>query len=298
MNAVKFLLPVVLLTGCAANVGEETDEANEKNLKVGSKLALSIERKTSGPVQVTVDCAPNANPDDVGPVFSANGKDFGVTPSNAPARAGYWSWAGNLSAGKHALTLSNVGWQNANCKTTVKDLSSQSCTNFQVWRSPNVNHTHLEVGDEAGDWEPLPASGNHWGAWAKWGVAYAKPVFKGFLLHNLEHGGLVLSYGCKSASESAACADAQKKLIGIANKFGQHRVVLTPDPTQKSMFAIRGWRWAYAGECLNENAALDFMARRFRHGREDIEADPPIPYDPTTKNVPCQNLMAAPDSCN
>jgi hypothetical protein len=29
-----------------------------------------------------------------------------------------------------------------------------------------------------------------------------------------------------------------------------------------------------------------------------VDANPPLAYDPTTTNVPCQNLMAAPDSCN
>ena len=40
------------------------------------------------------------------------------------------------------------------------------------------------------------------------------------------------------------------------------------------------------------------MQGHHRMGREDIDADPPIPFDPTTtENVPCENLMAAPDSC-
>ena len=30
---------------------------------------------------------------------------------------------------------------------------------------------------------------------------------------------------------------------------------------------------------------------------QDADANPPVPFDPTTTNVPCEDLMAAPDSC-
>ena len=104
---------------------------------------------------------------------------------------------------------------------------------------------HLPVGETSyGKWEALPASGNHWGAWAKWGTVYAKPVLRSFYLHNLEHGGVVLSYRCSNADESEACAQAEASLIELANAFGEHRILVTPDPDQPTMFAVRTWRWA------------------------------------------------------
>jgi hypothetical protein len=63
------------------------------------------------------------------------------------------------------------------------------------------------------------------------------------------------------------------------------------------MFGIRAWRWAYTSDCLDPATATAFASARYRHGREDIDGNPPIPFDPTTTNVPCENLMAAPDSC-
>ncbi len=300
-NALRSLVAFAVLaaTGCAVDTGSEEDLTTGKNLPVGKSLTLAVDRKTAGPVQITVDCSPPGDPDDVGPVISVAGADFGASKSD-PARAGYWVWAGNLGAGSHALTLQNVGAITANCKSSIKALDkSQTCTSYGIFRSPNTHHTHFYVGqDTSTDWESLPASGNHWGAWAKWGTVYAKPVKKGFFLHNLEHGGLVLSYNCSSDKQSAACQDAAKQLASLANDFGQGRVVITPDPTQKKMFVIRSWRWAYAADCLNGDAALEFMSRHYRHGREDIDANSPIPFDPTTTNVPCQDLMAAPDSCN
>ena len=81
------------------------------------------------------------------------------------------------------------------------------CADWTVHRSVIGHATHLPVGDtDYGTWEDLPASGNHWGAWAAWGTVYEAPVLRGFYLHNLEHGGLILSYGCESADESEDCA--------------------------------------------------------------------------------------------
>src|SRR5205823_692982 len=99
---------------------------------------------------------------------------------------------------------------------------------------------------------------------------YEKPIKKGFLLHDLEHGGVVLSYKCSSASQSAACGDAAKGLVDLANHAGLSRVIVTPDPTQPEMFAVRAWRWAYSSACLDEASASAFAREHIRHGREDI----------------------------
>jgi hypothetical protein len=116
------------------------------------------------------------------------------------------------------------------------------------------------------------------------------------MLHNLEHGGLVFSYKCANNS-SPQCKAAEAKLVAIASQIGP-RVIVTPDPTQPDMFAIRGWRYGFTSSCLDNASALQFSQAHYRQGREDADANPPIPYDPTTTNVPCEDLMAAPDSCN
>src|SRR5688572_29372004 len=40
-----------------------------------------------------------------------------------------------------------------------------------------------------------PASGDHYGTWAGYG-AYAAPLARGFWVHNLEHGSVVVTYKC------------------------------------------------------------------------------------------------------
>jgi uncharacterized protein DUF3105 len=293
----------VVAVGCVAEVSEaEVDEVKTFTLQPGSVADYAFTANADGNVVVTVDCSPPSSPDAVGPVVAVKAADLGLGSFDAaPARAGYFRWAGSVTKGTHPVSLRNDGASSVVCKIgATKQSSTKTCTDWTIHRSPITDAMHIPVGDtESGEWEALPASGNHWGAWAQWYTIYDKPILRGFLLHNLEHGGAVLSYGCASADESDECARARDELVDLALAFGETRLVITPDPSQKQMFAVRTWRWVYSSDCLEQKTALDFLGKHYRHGREDIDADPPVPFDPTvTTDVPCEDLMAAPDSCN
>ena len=304
MNRSAALLLCVSLAACggAAIDSEESsgavvDDLTSATITVKPRVATSVSFKAAGgAMSVTVDCARPADPDVQGPVFEIKSAALGLPSFGAePARAGYWQFSGKVAAGTQQLTVLGVG-PAATCKVQTAPLSG-SCTAGEEWRSPETGHTHIKVGNAAGGAEEFPASGNHWGAWAKWSTVYDKPVQRGFLLHNLEHGGVVLSYGCSGPGQSAKCADAKAQLVSLARAFGQGRFIVTPDPTQPTLFGLRGWRMAHASDCLDATAAKAFLKANYRHGREDEDSDPPVPFDPTTRSVPCQDLMAAPDSC-
>jgi hypothetical protein len=295
---------MLLAVGCGAeDAASDSSDVKAKTIAPGESIEAGWTTKTDGSYVVTVDCSPPSSPDDVGPVLSIAAGDLGVADDDAQTpRAGYWSWAGTLATVRFFVDVLQLmvllpSFVSVTEKRTVA--SAKTCAGFSIHRSPNVHHQHIPVGkDGSADWEPLPASGNHWGAWAAWGNVYEAPVKRAFLLHNLEHGGAVLSYRCSGPEESSDCKAAEDALIALANDFGQGRVIVTPDPEQPETFAIRTWRWAYSSDCIDHKAALDFLAKHYRQGREDTDADPPIPFDPTTTDVPCQDLMAAPDSCN
>lgn len=301
-------ISAVAVGGCAADSAEEeggddtfaadSDLTGTIQLPAQASRTVTITTQAAQEAVLTIDCQVPANPDEQGAVFNITSADLGIAAGAAP-RAGYFQKVVKFKAGKNAVTFQNLG-RSVSCgvRTTAVPANA-TCRAWESWRSPNTDHTHVRVGVESiqAGWEPLPASGNHWGAWAAWSKVYDKPVKPGFFLHNLEHGGIVFSYKCSAATQSAACKDARDQLVALANAFGQPRVLVTPDPTQQTMFAIRGWRSAYASDCLDTTSARAFVSARYNKGREDIDADPPIPYDPTTTNVPCENLMAAPDSC-
>jgi hypothetical protein len=285
----------------AANPDEspemEASDLSSRTLRLaaGQTSTFTLRQANAGDLALTVDCKPPANPDDVGPVFKLSAGTLGV-PASDPPRAGYWSRTGAIAAGSHTLTFQNLAGP-AVCTIRAAAVPTAATCRASSWfRSPNTNHTHFRVGtDTSADWESFPVSGNHWGAWAKWSSVFPKAIKRGFLLHNLEHGGLVFSYRCDD-NKSADCKAAEGKLLAIAKGLGP-RVIVTPDPTQPEMFAIRGWRYGYSSSCLDDASATQFAAAHYRHGREDADADPPIPFDPSTTNVPCEDLMAAPDSC-
>ncbi len=294
------------LGACSSGVDDEENpsadaaELSSKTLRLPATGAATFTLKTAhaADVSISIDCRPSSDPDVIGPTFRVGAAALGV-PDSTQARAGRWAWAGNLAAGSHAISFTSLGLPASCTVKSGKQSSAATCHTWSSWRSVNTNHTHFRVGtDTSSDWESFPASGNHWGAWAPWSSVYAKPVKRGFLLHNLEHGGVVFSYKCSSPNDSSACKDARDKLIDLANAVGEQRVIITPDPAQPELFAVRAWREAYSSSCLDVDSAKAFASSRIRHGREDIDADPPIPFDPSTTNVPCRDLMAAPDSCN
>lgn len=291
------------LAGCAANSADDgasadSDLTSTISLAAGAERTVTVDVTSDGDMTFTLDCNPPDDPDDQGPVVEVSSDALG-TSSRGPAPAGYWSHTGHVSKGSVDVTLKNQG-DAARCQLKTTPVpASATCRARDEWRSANTDHTHYRVGSQgaAAGWDPFPASGNHWGAWAKWASVYDKPVKTGFVLHNLEHGGIVYSYKCSSASQSRECSDARDQLVSLAQSLGGPRVIVTPDPSQPTMFAVRAWRYAYTSDCLDETSAKAFAREHYRHGREDEDSDPPIPFDPTTTNVPCQDLMAAPDSC-
>jgi hypothetical protein len=296
---------IIALVGCAADgeqeEGVDVDEQGQEltstvSLPAHGTKAFSLKATSAQDVTLTVDChVSSVDPDALGTTFKVSGATVGL---NEPARDGFMQRTLKVPAGTHTLTFTNLG---AGASCTVKTTTvatGATCRAWEAWHSPNPNHTHMAVGtDTSADWEPMPASGNHWGAWAPWNKVYDKPIKRAFLLHNLEHGGLVFSYKCENGT-SAACKDLRDKTVALAQAFGHGRILVTADPTQPEKFAVRAWRWVYSSDCLDQTSALAFANAHYRHGREDIDADVPIPFDPTTTNVPCQDLMAAPDSCN
>jgi hypothetical protein len=297
-----------VFAGCAAQTDDEdggpldaeNDLTSSVKLPANGSKTVQLNATKAADVTVTVDCHVAADPDDVGNIIKVDGSGLGASSTGEPARSGFWQKTLNVTAGSHSITIQNQGGAVSCSVRSAPVATAATCRAWSAWHSANPDHTHLRVGVEAisAGWEPFPASGNHWGSWAAWNKVYPKAIKRGFLLHDLEHGGVVFSYKCASASESADCKKMQDELVQLVNDAGLSRVIVTPDPTQPQKYAVRAWRWAYTSDCLDEGSAKAFAQAHIKHGREDIDADPPIPFDPTTTNVPCQDLMAAPDSCN
>jgi len=230
-----------------------------------------------GMMDFELDCHPPEDTDDVGFRFTLHAPQLAVS-ADEPARAGYYRLRDVVPAGPVTIELDAEGGP-ASC--TVQLVPSTGACPLSVFRSVNVDHTHVATTTVPTTWEAFPVSGDHYPIWAPWSTSFPVPIRTGYLIHDLEHGGIVTSYRCGSAADSAVCTQAQADLVASRTAFGQRRTNDTPDPSQPSLYAARAWRWGLLADCYDPSELAAFMAARFRHGREDIDTDYPSPFDPT-----------------
>ena len=251
-----------------------------KTVAVGAGGIVDIRfTPPGGLVELTIDCSPPEDTDAVGFNFSVETSAFASVRQSA-ARAGYLVMRDELAPVLTLVELQTSGGS-ASCQLRVVPARG-TCGPREVYRSINVDHDHVTPGAEPrADWETFPSSGDHYPIWAPWDQFYVRPLRTGYLLHDLEHGGLVLTYRCAAPSDTNTCIDAANALLSAKAKFTQTRVNIAPDPTQPLLIGARAWRWAYGTTCYDEAELLDFMKRRFRHGREDIDSDVSPVFDPT-----------------
>jgi len=108
-----------------------------------------------------------------------------------------------------------------------------------------------------------PSSGEHYPVWADFGV-YDFPLPRGFWVHNLEHGAVVVTYNCPlgCADEVAAAAAWLAQLAPDATCApGTPRVLLVPDPKLDVRWAASSWGFALRADCFDAAAFSDFYVK-------------------------------------
>jgi hypothetical protein len=272
MSYLKNLALVLLIFGCTKEIDNAPvstlsridlgDEA--QTLQANAGVTFQFSKRFDGTQHsFTIDCPVPSDPDAVGVVLELNAPTLGIDRS--VRFADYYRWTGKSLAGEHQITAKVLSGQ-ARCQVASLSLPA-TCTASQVFHSANADHGHVEVGSELQSLDDmLPVSGDHYPIWMAWNVVYAHPVMTGHLIHNLEHGGLVLSH------RDDEDAPQLKKAFDL---FSPRRKLLTPDPTQTTRYAVRAWRWGYEADCYSEAEILEFMNSHFQQGREDEDSDPP-----------------------
>ena len=105
---------------------------------------------------------------------------------------------------------------------------------------PSRNHfpTHLRIDDvEPGGYSTVPpTSGQHWGAWSNCGF-YNHPLPDELLVHNLEHGNIIVSYNLPDDADVSALR-AAVAAIPLAGEFAIVRRYLD---IPEGMVAITTW---------------------------------------------------------
>lgn len=200
------------------------------------------ERRDAGPADTgpgEMDAGPDSGPGrDTGPELDA-GAD--ATPVDAGADASIADAgvdAGPIDAGPDAGSF---------------DAGPGGCSiTFFTAEMPTGRHVET-CSPVAYDTIP-PHSGPHYGSWADFEV-YAAPVPWGFLVHSMEHGGIVIAYNCPSG-----CPVIVSALEGFVADYPadplctaplRHRLILVPDPTLDVPIAAAAWGHTYRATCLD-----------------------------------------------
>jgi hypothetical protein len=121
-----------------------------------------------------------------------------------------------------------------------------------------------------------PSSGNHYPVWAAF-KTYAMPVPRGFLVHDLEHGAVVVTYNCPEG-----CPDDVAKIEAWLGTLSDHackdtavvrRVVVSPDPLLDVRFAAAAWGVTLRAPCFDPASFTDFFVQHIGQGPEQLCAD-------------------------
>lgn len=140
---------------------------------------------------------------------------------------------------------------------------------------------HAEVGTQVTWGSNPPSSGAHYPVWAAY-QEFATPVPRGFYVHNLEHGAVVLLYNCahvEGGEAGSACETIRQALRQASASLPDDpkcatpvrvRTVITPDPLIPTTIAATAWGFVYRAECIDLPSLQAFVAAHYAKGRENI----------------------------
>jgi hypothetical protein len=133
----------------------------------------------------------------------------------------------------------------------------------------NEGWSHVTEGSAITYAHNPPASGPHYPVWLRY-ESYDSTMARGYWVHNLEHGAVVLLY---RPSAPAAVIDTMKQMYRALPSdpaCGHTRALLTPDPLLGTDVAVVAANFALTGSCVGSNAVLQFVNAHRNRAPEQI----------------------------
>jgi hypothetical protein len=112
-----------------------------------------------------------------------------------------------------------------------------------------------------------PTSGQHYPSTAETGLYEEAPLDE-YLVHNLEHGHIIIWYNCSNLSE-ADCATLKTQIRNVMGRAGNSLITGTskmnavPRPTMDTLLAVTAWGRLYKADEFDQDTILAFV-RAFR----------------------------------
>jgi hypothetical protein len=138
---------------------------------------------------------------------------------------------------------------------------------------PIEGNTHVAEGSTITYKANPPSSGNHYPIWQEPYAVYPNAshpdlVQRGYWVHNLEHGAIVLLYNCPSGCDADVQALTALRNGTPPDRFNTVRVLVTPDPLVPHRFAALAWGWRWQGDAVDADAIRCFIGARYDRAPE------------------------------
>ncbi len=133
----------------------------------------------------------------------------------------------------------------------VASTAGVTCSSIQTF--PSQGQTHIAPNDPHPAYSSNPpTSGWHWANPQDWGI-YTQPQVQEQLVHNLEHGGIVVQYNGLAASDV-------ERLTALVQRDNYH-MILAPYPGLPSDVRVALTAWMHLQTCngVNENTITAFV---------------------------------------
>jgi hypothetical protein len=136
---------------------------------------------------------------------------------------------------------------------------------------PNLGQDHIEASTPVAYNSDPPTSGPHLGTPSRWGILDG-PVDDRALVHNLEHGGVVVYYN--PASVTGADLTRLKAQVSELLHVNQ-RIILVPRPTLNTAMALTAWTYLQRLDSYDPGEVEDFFDAHVGKGPECTPNCPP-----------------------
>ncbi len=134
--------------------------------------------------------------------------------------------------------------------------SNVALANAPGERIPIQGAEHIPVGQqhETYNSDP-PTSGPHYAETIDAGF-YDTPQADEYIVHNLEHGHIVISYDC---SKLADCDTVKGQLRALGNRYNNWKVTIIPRENRDTAIGVAAWGWLDKMDAYDEMRIRQFI---------------------------------------
>lgn len=133
---------------------------------------------------------------------------------------------------------------------------------------PPQSRDHIAVGAPHPAYNSDPPTGG-WHYDTPWDPGfYEQPVADEYLVHNLEHGHVVISYDCSKLTD---CEGAKAQIRQLMQRYNNWKLVAVPRSNADSAIALTAWGWLEKLDGYDETKMTAFINAWRDRGPEHTE---------------------------